>query len=111
MDSEQEKYDKQLDILEEQKQNLTEYYSTMLEELKEYKENVQQSYEEQISALEEHKDALGKNYDQEIEYYQNYKDKFEEMVNAYEDQQNKLLFAQLTGLSAENDKTMESTIK
>ena len=106
IDSEQEKYDNQLNILEEQKENLTEYYSTMLEELKEYKENVQQSYEEQISALEEHKDALGKNYDQEIEYYQNYKDKFEEMVNAYEDQQNKLLFAQLTGLSAENDNWM-----
>lgn len=106
IDSEQEKYDNQLDILKEQKENLTEYYSTMLDELKEYKDSVQNSYEEQISALEEHKDALGKNYDQEIEYYQNYKDKFEEMVNAYEDQQNKLLFAQLTGLSAENDNWM-----
>lgn len=106
IEAEQEQYDIRLELLEEQKDVTTEYYEVMIDELEEYKDTVEESYEQQIEALEAHKDALEDNYDKEIEMYRNYKEQFQDMVDEYENAQAKLLFEQLTGLSAENDNWM-----
>lgn len=106
IEAEKEQYDIRLELLEEQKDVTTEYYEVMIDELEEYKDTVEESYEQQIEALEAHKDALEDNYDKEIEMYRNYKEQFQDMVDEYENAQAKLLFEQLTGLSAENDNWM-----
>ena len=99
-------YEDELERLENLKEAELENYETRLDALNEYKDKVQESYEKQIENLQAYKEELEAQYDAEIELYQNYKQQFEDMVNAYEEQQAKLLFEQLTGISAENDNWM-----
>ena len=81
-------------------------YEQRIDALNEYKDKVQESYEKQIEALQAHKEALEEQYDAEIEMYENYKQQFEDMVNAYEEEQTRLLAQQLTGIDFENKNWM-----
>ena len=81
-------------------------YEQRINAMNEYKDNVQANYEAQIAALNEHKEQLQAQYEAEIEMYENYKQQFEDMVNAYEEEQNRLLAQQLTGIDFENKNWM-----
>jgi hypothetical protein len=74
--------------------------------LEEHKDAVEEQFEAEISALEAHKDEVERAYDAEIQAWEGYKQGFEDMVNAYEEQQNRLLFEQLTGIKDESNNWM-----
>jgi len=74
--------------------------------LEEHKDAVEEAYETEIAALEAHKDEVERAYDAEIQAWEGYKQEFEDMVNAYEEQQNRLLFEQLTGIKDESNNWM-----
>ena len=76
------------------------------ESLEEHKDAVQEAYEAEIEELENHKESVQEAYEAEIETWEGYKQAFEDMVNAYEEQQNKLLFQQLTGITDESNNWM-----
>ena len=99
-------YENELERLETLRDAEMDNYEQRLNALNEYKDNVQASYEAQIEALNEHKEQLQAQYEAEIEIYENYKQQFEDMVNAYEEEQNKLLAQQLTGIDFENKNWM-----
>ena len=99
-------YDTQIEDLKEYKDGLKESYDAQLDDLNEYKDGLQRNYEEQIDNLNNKKDALVEAYDEEIAMYNEYKEQFEEMVNAYQNEQDRLLAEQLTGISFENDNWM-----
>lgn len=126
-DSVKENYDEQIENLKEYKEAIQEQYEEQIEiinqdidalekhmdeldkhkeALEEHKDAVEEQYEAEIAELEAHKDAVEKAYDAEIQMWENYKQEFENMVNAYEDEQNRLLFEQLTGIKAENSNWM-----
>ena len=99
-------YEEKLARLEALKDAEMENYNKRIDAYNNFKDKVEKAYEEEINALEEHKNNLEEQYDAEIEMYENYKQQFEDMVNAYEEQQMKLLFTQLTGIDAENKNWM-----
>lgn len=99
-------YEDELARLEALRDAEMDNYEQRLDALNEYKDRVQESYEKQIEALNEHKEQLEAQYDAEIELYENYKQQFEDMVNAYEEEQTRLLAQQLTGIDFENKNWM-----
>ena len=120
-------YDQQIEDLKEYKEAVQEQYEEQIElinkdidalekhmdeldkhkdALEEHKDAVEKNYEAEIAELEAHKEAIEKAYDAEIQIWENYKQEFENMVNAYEEEQNRLLFEQLTGIKAENSNWM-----
>ena len=99
-------YEDELARLEALRDAELDNYEKRIDALNDYKDKVSKSYEEQLDALKAHKEALEEQYDAEIEIYQNYKQQFEDMVNAYQEEQDKLLFEQLTGIKAESDNWM-----
>ena len=126
-DNLKENYDEQIDSLKEYKEAVQEQFEEQIEllnqdidaleahmdeldkhkdALEEHKDAVEQAYEAEIDALEQHKDEVERAYDAEIQTWENYKQEFEDMVNAYEEQQNRLLFEQLTGIKDESNNWM-----
>lgn len=99
-------YDTRIDDYKDYKDRIKELFDAKIDDLNNYKDSVEKNYDDQIDALNEYKDALEQHYDDEIEMYNNYKDQFEDMVNAYQEQQDRLLAEQLTGISFENDNWM-----
>lgn len=122
-----ETYDEQIEALKEYKETIQEEFEAQIEminqdievlekhmdeldkhkdALEEHKDSVEENFEAEIAELEAHKDAVEKAYEDEIEVWENYKTEFENMVNAYEEQQNRLLFEQLTGIKDESNNWM-----
>lgn len=105
----QEEYAEKIKILEDDIDALETHMDVLdehKEKLEEHKDEVEEAYEAEIELLNEHKDNLEAAYDAEIEMYEDYKQAFEDMVNAYEEEQNRLLAEQLTGISFENNNWM-----
>lgn len=94
-------YEKQLKELEEFKEKSKENYEKQIEDLEKLKEQKEKNYDEQIKKLEEQQKAIEEKYDAQIKYFQDYLDKFTEQTDAYENQQNRLLALQLTGIDFE----------
>lgn len=126
-DNLKENYTEQIDSLKEYKETVQEQYEEQIEllnqdidalerhmeeldkhkdALEEHKDAVEEQFEAEISALEAHKDEVERAYDAEIQAWEGYKQGFEDMVNAYEEQQNRLLFEQLTGIKDESNNWM-----
>ena len=126
-DATKENYNEQIDNLKEYKETVQEEFEAQIEvlnqdievlerhmeeldkhkdALEEHKDKVQQEYEDEIDALNAHKEAVQDQYETEIRVWENYKAEFENMVNAYEEQQNRLLFEQLTGIKDESNNWM-----
>lgn len=103
--SEQE-YEKELERLTKLKEEELNSYDTRLNALSDFKKQKQKEYDDEIDILEKYKDSVEKNYDAQIEIYEDYKKQFEDMVDAYEDNQSKLLVQQLTGIDLENKNWM-----
>lgn len=94
-------YEKQLKELEDFKEKSKKNYEKQIEDLEKFKEQKEKNYDEQIKKLEEQQKAIEEKYDAQIKYFQDYLDKFTEQTDAYENQQNRLLALQLTGIDFE----------
>lgn len=94
-------YEKQLKELEDFKEKSKKNYEKQIEDLEKLKEQKEKNYNEQIKKLEEQQKAIEEKYDAQIQYFQDYLDKFTEQTDAYENQQNRLLALQLTGIDFE----------
>ena len=99
-------YEEELQRLEDLRDAELKNYEERIKALDEYKDRVQESYEKQIENLKTYKEQVEANYDAQIEMYENYKQKFEDMVNAYEEEQDRLLALELAGIDAENNNWM-----
>ena len=108
-ESVQEQYEEKIKILEKDIDALEKHMDELdkhKESLEEHKDAVQEAYEAEIEELENHKESVQEAYEAEIETWEGYKQAFEDMVNAYEEQQNRLLFQQLTGITDESNNWM-----
>lgn len=94
-------YEKQLKELEDFKKKSKENYEKQIDDLEKLKKDKEKNYDEQIKKLEEQQKAIEDSYDAQIKYFQDYLDKFTEETDAYENQQNRLLALQLTGIDFE----------
>lgn len=105
----QEEFEAQIEVLNQDIEVLERHMEELdkhKEALEEHKDKVQEEYEAEIDALNAHKEAVQDQYETEIQVWENYKTEFENMVNAYEEQQNRLLFEQLTGIKDESNNWM-----
>ena len=108
-ESVQEQYEEQIKVLEKDIDALEKHMDELdkhKEAIEEHKDAVEEAYEAEIEELNNHKEAVQEAYEAEIEEWENYKQQFEDLVNAYEEQQNKLLFQQLTGITDESNNWM-----
>lgn len=105
-DAELDNYEKRIDALNDYKDKRQDALEKEIEALEDYISKIEKDYDEQLDALKEHKEAVEAEYDAEIKMYEDYKQKFEDMVNAYEEEQNRLLAQQLANIDTENDNWM-----
>ena len=77
-------------------------YEREIQALKDKQKAEKDSYDKQIQDLEEYKNAVEARWDAQIKYYQDWLEQFGNQVNAYEDEQNRLLALELTGIDFEN---------
>ena len=120
----EKEYEEELERLENLKKFEIDNYDDRIDELTKFKDQTQKSYEEQIANLKKNIEQIKAQYDQEIanleantkaleeeynaqiEIYEGYKEEFTNMVNKYDEEQEKLLASQLTGINFENDNWM-----
>ena len=95
-------YEDELERLEALRDAELDNYEKRLDALNEYKDSVQENYEKQIEQMNEYKDQLSEQYDAQIDEWEKYKEAFGDLVDKYEEEQNKLLFEQLMGIKDEN---------
>lgn len=98
----QKAYEDELERLEALRDAELDNYEKRLDALNEYKDSVQENYEKQIEQMNEYKDQLSEEYDAQIEIWENYKEQFGDLVDKYEEEQNRLLFKELMGIEDEN---------
>lgn len=77
-------------------------YEREIQALKDKQKAEKDSYDKQIKDLEDYKNAVEARWDAQIKYYQDWLEQFGNQVNAYEDEQNRLLALELTGIDFEN---------
>ena len=77
-------------------------YEREIQALKDKQKAEKDSYDKQIQDLENYKNAVEARWDAQIKYYQDWLEQFGNQVNAYEDEQNRLLALELTGIDFEN---------
>lgn len=99
-------YDQDQEQVSEAQKALNEYYAKkrlqdQIKALEDYKDSVKKNYDKQIDDLKAFQKEREKYYDAQIKYWQDYKKNFENMVNAYENEQNRLLALQMTGIDFE----------
>lgn len=102
----EQQYEKELENLTKLKEEELKSYDDRLNALSDFKKQKERDYDAEIDVLEKYKDSVEKNYDAQIKIYENYKKQFEDMVDAYKDNQSKLLVQQLTGIDLENKNWM-----
>ena len=114
-------YEKQLAELEKFKKDALDNYEQQINDLKTLNDNIKNKYDEQINQinksienkkkiyekerkiLEQRIEEIRTQYQKEIDYFKNYKDEFNRQVNAYENEQLRLLALELTGIDFENE--------
>ena len=94
-------YKDQLELLESYKKASEKNYEEQIKALEKLKDEKEKNYEEQIKALEKHQEEVEAAYDAQIAYFQEYLDKFTEQTDAYENETNRQLAIQLTGIDFE----------
>jgi hypothetical protein len=70
--------------------------------LNKHKDELKANYDKQIKDLEDFQKKREAYYDAQIKYWKDYKKHFDDMTKAYENEQNRLLALQLTGIDFEN---------
>lgn len=96
-------YEQQLRTLEKMKANAVQSYDAQIADLQKFVDNLSDNYEQQIKDLENLKDEKEKSYNDQIAQIQAYKDEFDEMVNAYQEEQDRLLVEEMTGIDIESE--------
>lgn len=96
-------YEEQLRTLEKMKDNAVKSYDVQISNLQKFVDNLSDNYEQQIKDLENLKDEKEKSYNDQIAQIQAYKDEFDEMVNAYQEEQDRLLVEEMTGIDIESE--------
>ena len=99
-------YEEELERLEKLRDAELDNYEKRIDSLEKYKDQVEANFEAQIENLEAYKEQVEAQYDAQIKIYEDAKQKFEDMVNAYEEEQDRLLALELAGINAENDNWM-----
>ena len=94
-------YEDQLELLQSYKEKSEKNYEEQIKALEKLKDEKEKNYEEQIKALEKHQEEIEAAYDAQIAYFQGYLDKFTEQTDAYENETNRQLAIQLTGIDFE----------
>lgn len=99
-------YDQDFEQVSEAQKALNEYNSKkrlqdQIDALNDYKDQVKKNYDQQIKDLENYRKAREQAWDAQIKYWQDYKQKFNDMVNSYENEQNRLKALELTGIDFE----------
>ena len=93
---------KEIADLEANRDSKLAIYEQEIQALKDKQKAEKDSYDKQIQDLEEYKNAVEARWDAQIKYYQDWLEQFGNQVNAYEDEQNRLLALELTGIDFEN---------
>lgn len=93
---------KEIADLEANRDSKLAVYEQEIQALKDKQKAEKDSYDKQIQDLEEYKNAVEARWDAQIKYYQDWLEQFGNQVNAYEDEQNRLLALELTGIDFEN---------
>ena len=94
-------YEKQLKQLEEYKKKSKENYDKQIKDLEDLKDEKEKNYDKQIKDLEDYQKKVEADYDARIKYFQDYLDKFTAETDAYENEVNRQLAIQLTGIDFE----------
>lgn len=114
-------YEDQLKELENFKKSALKNYEEQINDLKTLNDNIKNQYDKQIDtinneldlkkkAYEEEKkilqdkiNTIKSNYQTQIDYFKNFKEQFNKQVNAYNDEQMRLLALEKTGIDFENE--------
>lgn len=114
-------YEDQLKELENFKKSALKNYEEQINDLKTLNDNIKNQYDKQINtinneleikkkAYEEEKkilqdkiNTIKSNYQTQIDYFKNFKEQFNKQVNAYNDEQLRLLALEKTGIDFENE--------
>lgn len=102
----EKQYEDELGRLEELKKAEIGNYDDRIKSLQNFKDERVKFYDADIESLEKYKKSVEENYNSQIKIYQDYKQQFQDMVDAYKDNQSKLLASQITGIDMENDNWM-----
>jgi hypothetical protein len=94
-------YDIQIKNLEDYQDKVKDSYDAQIKALENQKTQVKKNYDAQIEALKLQEEAVKQSYKAQIEYYKNWENQFEDAVNSYEKQQNRLMALELTGIDFE----------
>ena len=94
-------YEEQLKVLENYKKQSENNYDEQIKALEKLKEEKEKNYEQQIKDLEKYQEQVEADYDARIQYFQDYLDKFTKQTDAYENETNRQLAIQLTGIDFE----------
>ncbi len=95
------KLNDQIKDLEDQRDKQKEIYDQQLKDLENLKDKTSQEYSDMVTNLETYKTQVEKRWDDQINYYKNWLKSFENGINEYENQQNRLLALEKTGIDFE----------
>lgn len=76
-------------------------FEDSIKQLENFRDLASQNYDKQIADLETYRKSVEANYDAQIKYYEDWKNGFKSSIDAYENEQNRLLALQLTGIDFE----------
>lgn len=99
-------YEEQINSLKEYKETMSKQYDEQIDNLEKRRDQIQEYYDSRIEDMKEYRDEVEEEYDAQIEILDNYIENFEEMVNSYDEEQNRLALVQLKGAEAENQTWM-----
>lgn len=99
-------YEDELARLEALRDAELDNFEQRIDALEDYKDKVEENLEAQIESLKAYKEQVEAQYDAQIKIYEDAKQQFEDMVNAYEEEQDRLLALELAGINAENNNWM-----
>lgn len=94
-------YEEQLKVLENYKKQSENNYDEQIKALEQLKKDKEKNYDQQIKDLEKYQEQVEADYDARIQYFQDYLDKFTKQTDAYENETNRQLAIQLTGIDFE----------
>lgn len=95
-------YEKQLKDLEDFKNKAKANYDQQLKDLEDKEKATKEKYDAQIENLKKLSESTKAEYDAQIEELEKWQKAFEKQVGAYEEEQNRLLALQLTGIDFED---------
>ena len=99
-------YESDLEGVSQAQKDLQDYYrkkqyDEQVKELEGFRDRAKNNYEQQITNLEAYEEQVKTSYDNQINYYKQWVEQFEDGINQYEQQQDRLKAIQLAGVDFE----------